>query len=370
MKIKSNREELLRCLDSVKDAADSSIKPILANVLLRVEKESLTMITTNHEIQITARACLQADGDFERIVPATKLQGILRSFGSDAVVEINFEENKAVVSSGRSSFKLLTHKTDDFVLMGETGKIEKLEDLASAELLTVMKKVNYASAQASHRNNLNGVLMERNGDGIHFAATDGHRLAVQTVAKEGAKKETRHIIPRKTVDILIQRLRNEGNVEISANDRVVKFKTEDFEFISNIIDENYPDYRNVIPRQSNNKTAVIERQKLQEVMKHADALAMSAGSRQDAVVIFTFTENKLHVKASNRDEDSLEDSAEIKYGDEEMEIGFNIQFINDIVNALNDDIIEIKIGDKNGGVIVQPAGEDESFVYVVMPVRF
>lgn len=367
MNIKSNREELLGCLEAVKDAASSTIKPILGNVLIRVDGNAMTMIATDHEIQMTANGNLESKDTFESIVPAGKLQNVLRSLETDAVIEMRFDEKNATMSSGRSVFKLVTQKTDEFVLLGETGKLKKLEKMDGKDVLVALRKVYYASAQQSHRINLNGVLLERSEDGVHFVATDGHRLAVQRISEKKGAGETRHIIPRKTIDVLVQRLREEGEVEISANDRVVKFKTDYFELISNVIDENYPDYRNVIPRENNDKKATVERGKLQAAMRRVMALA---GPRKDENVAFVFGENKLQIKTSNRDSDSLEEWMEIGYDGDKIEIGFNIQYIADVLNALDDDVLEIRMNDENSGVLIQPAGdESDAFVYVLMPIR-
>ena len=365
MEIKANREELLTCLDNVRDAATTgtNINQIFGNVLIRSRENSLTMITTNHEIQMEAECRLVSGKKLERILPVEKLQSILRALKDETAVTIKFRQDEAVIASGRTRYKLMTHKTEDFSPLGETSEMLELKTLPTADFRKALKKVVYASAQKSHRMSLNGVLLECTADGFTLTATDGHRLATQFTASGSKQKdEIQHILPRKTVDILIQRLADEETMKISANDRAIRFKTETLELISNVIQENYPDYKTVIPR-DNDKKAIIGHKEFSAVMRHVAAVA-----EQSSVVTMKFSENQLEVECLNRDSDSLNDSLDINYSNEKIDIRFNINFIQDVLNAMSSDIIEMRMRDGKSSVSIK-AAEDESFNYVLMPVN-
>lgn len=365
MEIKTNCKELHDCLVLVKDAASpNNINSALSNVLVRVKGGNLTMVATNHEIQMTAQYPLKSAKEVEQVLPVAKLLKILGVLNQEADVKIKFGEDSASISAGRSNFKLTVDKVNSFVPLGETGKMSPLETIGVKEMKAAFRKVSYASAQQSHRMNLNGVYMERLADGIHLTATDGHRLATQLIGEKKKKdgKETQHILPRKTVDILQQRLGDEDELEISANDRAVKFKTGQFELITNVIDENYPDYPSVIPRNNENK-ALIERKALQEVMRRVQALA-----EKQTPVNFAFSDNRLDIECLNRDNDSLTEWLEINYSQEKLQIGFDISFVLDVLNALDTDMVEVSMADNNSSALIKGVG-DEAFSYVLMPIH-
>lgn len=365
MEIKTTRNVFLDCLQLVKDAASpNNINSVLSNVLIRTGNDALTMVATNHEIQMTAKYELKSSKNFEQVLPVTKLLNILRALDADTEIRIKFNQDSALISADHSTFKLAVDKVNTFVPLGETGEMTMLDTISEKEIKAAFRRVSYASAQQSHRMNLNGVYMEWQADGIHLTATDGHRLATQHILREGKSggKEMQHILPRKTVDILTQRLGDEGELEISANDRAVKFKTEQFELITNIIDENYPDYPSVIPR-NNEKKAVIERKAMQAMMRRVSALA-----EKGTPVNFTFNENRLNIECLNRDNDSLTDWLEAKYEDENLQIGFDINFILDVLNALETDMVEINMADNNSSALIKGVGDD-TFQYVLMPIH-
>ena len=374
-KIKISREDLLRCLEYVIDAADSTnINAILSNVLLQVDNNQLTMIATDHQIQMKTSCRVKSSESFEKIVPGAKLLSILTSLEAGSLVEMNFGERKVTLKSGQSQFDLSTQKRDDYVLLGETGPLEKMSaDISSADLAKGLRRVHYATSKESHRLCLNGVLLEQSADSINLVATDAHRLAVQTIAKS-SKEESKHIIPKKTVDILLKRLQDNDKIEILKNSNVVHFKTEVFELTANIIQENYPDYQAVIPR-NNESQAVIERKPLLAMIRHVNALA-----KKDATVIFTFKSGVLEIEFTNNDNDRLEEKLDIEYSGEDCEIGFNISYIQDAVDALVSEKVSFKIKDNNASILVEPilsgdnsgedsAGTGEQFCYVVMPIR-
>jgi DNA polymerase-3 subunit beta len=363
MEIKAQKEDLLACLDCVKDAAGSSgLNAILSNVLFKSAADTLTMTTTDHEIQMEAKCQITAGADLERLLPVAKLQSILRSLDGGAEVSIKFRKEDATVCAGRAKFKLATSRTEEFARLGETSKMEMLEKVAAADFQKALRKVYYASGQRSHRMSLNGVFLDRGADGASFVATDGHRLAIQKIAANGSQKTTQHILPRKTVDILIQRLGDAETLKIYANDRVVKFNTDKFELTSNVIDDVYPDYRAVIPR-GNDIVALVEREPLLAVMRRVAAVA----ERGDAVA-FSFAKGRVDVECLNKDSDSLNDWLEAKCElAEALKIRFNINFIMDVLNAMDAPVIEVQLKDSNSSALIK-APEDDSFNYVLMPV--
>ena len=365
MKITTKHEALSTCLDYVISAVPSTkINPILSHVLIKAEKDKITIVGTNHEIQITASCVGEVKQPQQHIVPADKLRRILNTLSPDDVVKMNFTEQEVTVSAGHSSFKIMTQKPDSFTPLGETSEMQELEVMSSEELLSAIGKVQYAAAEESHRRHLTCVLLNRNEEKIDFVATDGHRMAVKTMTRRATKGDSQHLIPIKTAQILVKHLAGSGEVKISANDRVICFNTEKFELISNTIQETYPDYQSVIPRNTDKK-AVFD---CAEMKKSLDRVVALSDSR--AIAYMEFTENKLSINGHNSDNDSLADWLNISYDGKKITMVFNVVYLTQFLNACKETLVAINMSSEENGALLQPVEEEQhSLIYIVMPVR-
>ena len=366
MKITVPKKSLLTSLGYVIGATTAyNVNPKQSHVLFQLDKKKLTLLATNYEIQITSSFAAKAEEKLKRLVPASKLNSVLRSLDDVDKLHIDFKENSAQFKAGDSVFSLMTQSADDFTCLGKEGDFEEMGKLEASDLQTGFQMVRYAASDQSHRMMLNGILLEGDQDKLSFIATDGHRMAVKTLSV-GKKTEVRRIIPKRSVELILQHLDDVESVNVSVSDRVVKFETNQFEFISNVIDEKYPDYRSVIPR-NNDKKALVERKKMLACMKRAIAL-----SDKNAVVMINFDTGKMSIESSSKDNDNFAERLEVKYESEKLEIGFNVSFLTEMLNVVKEDILEIQLLDSRSGVLIKPVaeeGKESSFLYVIMPVR-
>lgn len=363
MKIVTSHEQLSSCLDYVVSVIPPArIDPILSHVLVRAEQDQITMIGTNHEVQMTASCRGECDGKIERLIPADKLRRVLATFTSDTVIKLEFNKEEVKIRAERSTFKLMTQNTERFTLLGETSEMKALETLPCEDFLEILHKVQYATAEESHRRSLNGVLFQRTEEGLNFVGTDGHRMVVKTVAKTGGENDS-YIIPVKTVHILSKHIGTEGEVAIAANDRAIRFNSGNFELVSNVIQETYPDYQHVIPR--NNKLhAIVERALMKRSLDRVLAL-----SDNKAIAYLEFDDNKLVVSANNTDNDSLSDHLDINYSSEKIVVALNAVYVTQFLNVCKEQMMEIFLSAPENSVLMRPVEEVESVNYVVMPVR-
>lgn len=365
MKISTNHEQLFGCLEYVISVIPPArVDPILSHVLIRASDKNITMIGTNHEVQITA-SCegKVTGGEFERIVPADKLRRMLSTFSSDTAIKMEFSETEVKITAARSSFRLMTQKTDRFSLLGKTAEKKELENFSNEVLLEALHKVQYASAEESHRRSLNGVFFQRSNEGINFVGTDGHRMVVKTIKKK-CRGSSAHIVPVKTVQILSRHLGSGGETKVSANDRVICFQTDKFELISNVIQETYPDYQHVIPR-NNEHQAVVERATLKTALERVIAL-----SDNNAIAHMEFDANKLSITSNNSDNDSLTEDLDVKYDSEKIKLVLNAVYLTQFLNVCKEQMVEINMSTPENSVLIRPMEEGEQTVnYVVMPIR-
>lgn len=363
MQITLTKENIIHCLDIVIGATKANnIKPILNCVLLCVEKKKLTLIATDYEVEITAFCDdIQAEGDFKQAVSAAKLLNICRSLENNCSITISFTDSQAKIEAGNTSFSLMTYNVDEFVLLGQKQKTEEITVISGADLILGLRSVSYASSQQSHRVALNGILIESETDQINFVATDGHRMAIKSLAT-AEKTDIRRILPRKSVDLLLQQINEDDVVKINSVDKFIQFKTERFEFVSNFIEENYPDYQSVIPR-NNDKKVIVERLKLLPAVRRSVVL-----SDKKATIVMKLSENKMEINSSNRENENLCEWMEVNYQEANIEVGFDASFLLDMLTTLSDSLIEISFSDNKAGVLMKPV-EEENFIYVVMPIR-
>jgi DNA polymerase-3 subunit beta len=377
VKITTNQSSLLHCLDKVSGVTQGTvINPIFANVLLQAAGSSLSMTAIDQEMQIMSSCNVETDAEFGITVPAKKLQDIIRKLEKGMEVSLVFEEEKndggekqllMQLTAGRGKYKLQTLSAENFPLMGKSTDIKPLLNVQAKTLLESLRQVHYASAQQSHRTNLNGVFLESSIDGLRFVATDGHRLAMKVLTPEKMADDAQLILPRKSVNELIRNLSAEGEneIKIEAGNRVVRFCGDTFELTSNIIMETFPDYRSVIPR-NNDKIALVERRSFLASLQRVSVLAEERG----ATVIVSLSPEGMKLECVNKENESAVEETDAKYENDAIKLCFNINFLLDILSAVEEDVFKMRLLEESSSVLIEPAGDGEpSFQYVVMPVR-
>ena len=380
MNIKGSRNEFLTGLQKVISATQSgNIHPILSNVLLKATGNNVELIAGDQETQIKAPCGVVANKKFDATVSAKKFQDILRRLDTDAEVAFDYQEKDEKkedsaplisISCGKARYKLSALNPDEFPLMGKKLKFESLLKLPASEMLRCLKRVVYSSAVNSHRLNLNGVLLEGSASGLRVVATDGHRMAVQPLSQGKSPGEVQLILPLKSVNELVRNLPAEGDSEIEilttdakSENQIVRFIAASFELTSTIITDSFPDYASVIPR-NNDKTVGIVRKDLLDGLQRVGAV----GDREPTVVM-NLDKNKVFLECTNQDNDVGTDEVAVKYSGEKMEIGFNLEYLIEMLTAVEEDGFEIKILDASSSVLVVPTEKKKDFQYIIMPVR-
>jgi DNA polymerase-3 subunit beta len=236
--------------------------------------------------------------------------------------------------------------------------------IPQAELRRLIEKTQFSMAQQDVRYYLNGLLLEIDGKVVRAVATDGHRLAMAQIPLVTEIKSTSQIIvPRKAV-IELQRLSAaEGDVEIAISNNHVRIQFGGIRFTSKLIDGRFPDYGRVVPA-SPSKVLLVNRDALRAALNRT-AILSNEKFRGIRVVLKPGT---LVLQAHNPEQEEAEEELELNYAGEEMEIGFNVNYLLDALGAINSAEVELGFTDANSSCLVQaPAATDSK--YVVMPMR-
>jgi len=364
MKLTATREDILAPLQSVIGVVERrQTMPVLANVLLAARENRLSVKGTDLEVELVATnsANVQQAGDIT--VPGRKLLDIFRSLPEKTSVTISTEGERVSVRGGRSRFTLSSLPAAEFPLVEEINAQQTLT-LAQGEFRRLIDKTHFSMAQQDVRYYLNGLLLETDGKALRAVATDGHRLALCEMELAGKSKATHQVIvPRKGVLELQRILGTEGNIELAVGTNHVRCQIGDIRFTSKLIDGRFPEYGRVIPN-SPPRTVEADRENLRQALQRTAILS----NEKYRGIRLTARPDLLTLQAHNPEQEEAEDQVEVSYKGEEVEIGFNVNYLLDALSAIEGDKVEIGLTDSNSSCLIHAPGTTHTR-YVVMPMR-
>ena len=366
MKFVIARDALLKPLNLVAGVVERrQTLPILANVLLVLDGEWLSLTGTDLEVELVGRVKLAKAGDSGEVtVPARKLVDICKSLAEGCDIEFNVSENKVVVRSGRSRFTLATLPARDFPKVEDSIGTHKIS-LLQGQLKRLVDRTAFAMAQQDVRYYLNGMLWELQPDMLRVVATDGHRLAMCTLESKFPVEDTKQVIlPRKGVIELARLLQDEGEeVTLVIGNNHIRATTEEFTFTSKLVDGKFPDYERVLPRNPD-KQVLGSRQELRQAFARTAILS----NEKYRGVRLTLSNGNLQIVANNPEQEEAEEMVPVEYAGDSVEIGFNVSYLLDVMGVLTGEKVQISLSDPSSSALVEES-EDGDSLYVVMPMR-
>ncbi len=377
MKLETKREQLLKPLQHVIGVVERrQTLPILSNVLVIARQEELIFTATDMEVELSSRielsveeadepSRLSVETAGETTLPARKFLDILRALPEDAMVTLAVDNEKATLRCGRSRFTLLTLPAAEFPNLGDLPFASSLR-LPQRALKTLIERTHFAMAQQDVRYYLNGLLLEVDGRQLRAVATDGHRLALcdAAAAIEPADCKQQVIVPRKGVQELLRLLNDtetETPLKISTNH--IQAAVDNIHLTSKLIDGKFPDYQRVIPPEGD-RIIIADRLLLKNALSRAAILSNEKyrGVRLQA-------DNwLLHIQAHNPEQEEAEEEVEVNYSGGPLEIGFNVAYLLDALNALPGELVKLSFTDASSSCLLQEP-EGGACQYVVMPMR-
>jgi DNA polymerase-3 subunit beta len=364
MKLSAARDVLLKPLQAVIGVVERrQTMPILSNVLLVARDGHLAVTATDLEVELVAQTDVDVETGGEITVSGRKLLEICRALPEGADIGISVSGEKLLVRSGRSKFALATLPA---------GEFPSIEDIKTSQTITVgqdilgrlIEKTHFSMAQQDVRYYLNGMLLESSGSHLRTVATDGHRLALCQAELDGAVlDEQQVIVPRKGVLELQRLLSGEGAVDIVLGGNHVRIELEGIRFTSKLIDGRFPEYDRVIPKDSSNELSA-DRETLRGALQRT-AILSNEKYRGIRLVI---RDGSVVLQAHNPEQEEAEEELEVNYKGDDIEIGFNVNYLLDAIAAIDSEEVALSVVDSNSSCLIrQPGGDDCKFV--VMPMR-
>ena len=359
------RDALLRPLSAVSGIVERRhTLPILANVLLEQKNERLHITATDLEMQITAVADVPGKDGQATTVGARKLQDLLRALPDDAQLNVDASGSKMTVKAGRSRFNLQTLAASDYPRINVGQEQLQSITLPQRDFRSLLKLAEFAMAQQDIRYYLNGMLIVVDGGALQVVATDGHRLSWASLAIGGEHPRAEVILPRKTVLELSKLLEDTDapiTIDILANQ--ARFRFGNVELVSKVVDGKFPDYNRVIPA-GHAKRIDIDRLTLLSALQRAAILS----NEKFRGVRLVLGDNQLKILCTNSEQEEAEEELPVDYAGEALDIGFNINYLLDVLSTVASEKVDIAFGDANSSALVTLPGRDD-YKYVVMPMR-
>jgi DNA polymerase-3 subunit beta len=363
MKLSAARDVLLKPLQAVIGVVERrQTMPILSNVLLVAKGNSLAVTATDLEVELVAEAEVSVEAGGEITVSGRKLLDICRALPEGSDIDISVSGEKAVVRSGRSKFSLATLPAAEFptvedIKAGQTIAVEQ-------EVLgRLIEKTHFSMAQQDVRYYLNGMLLETGGKHLRAVATDGHRLALCEAELGGSLDEQQVIVPRKGVLELQRLMTGEGSLDIELGPNHVRIQLDGIRFTSKLIDGRFPEYDRVIPKESSNQLTA-DRGAFKGALQRT-AILSNEKYRGIRLII---RDSGVVMQAHNPEQEEAEEELEVEYSGEDIEIGFNVNYLLDALAAVDGDDVTLSVLDGNSSCLIRQPGNDDS-KFVVMPMR-
>lgn len=364
MKFSAARDILLKPLQSVIGVVERrQTMPILANVLLVVKDGSLAVTATDLEVELVAHTEVDVAADGEITVSGRKLLDICRALPDGAKISISVSGDKMTVRSGASRFTLATLPAAEFPSVDDI-KADQQVEIPQDVLTRLIEKTHFSMAQQDVRYYLNGMLLETGGKHLRAVATDGHRLSLCQAEVDGSGLSNQQlIVPRKGVIELQRLLSGEGSVTIEFGSNHVRVQLEGIRFTSKLIDGRFPEYDRVIPQNSDN---LLNADK--QVLKGALQRTAILSNEKYRGIRLTIRPDLLVLQAHNPDQEEAEEEIEVQYSGDEIEIGFNVNYLLDAIGAVDGDTVNFSVVDSNSSCLVKDPDSDDC-TFVVMPMR-
>lgn len=374
MKATIERAKLLRCLSHVQSVVERrNTIPILSNVLIEAHTDgTVKIMATDLDLQVVESldaVSVEAAGAIT--VSAHLLFDIARKLPDGSQVSLETADNRMTVKAGRSRFSLPTLPRDDFPVIVE-GDLPTTFELPARVLAELIDRTRFAISTEETRYYLNGIFLHVSDDDqpvLKAAATDGHRLARFTLPRpEGAAGMPDVIVPRKAVAELRKLLEEalDGNVEIDLSASKIRFTLGGeggVVLTSKLIDGTFPDYSRVIPT-GNDKLLRLDPKSFYEGV---DRVATIATEKTRAVKM-GLEADKVTLSVTSPDNGTAAEEVPADYASDSFEIGFNANYLKDILGQIDGDTVEMHLADAGAPTLIRQ-DEKSPALYVLMPMR-
>lgn len=365
MRFSTKKEDILNELQLFQGIVEKrTTMPILANILVDASTERVNLIGTDLEVGLKTYFKADVEEEGSITMSGKKIFEIVKSIPDGK--EISFKEKEELIMeirSGKSEFKVLCLPKEDYPQVPEP-KFEK-NIVLSLDIFKEMIDKVYNSITQEQRYYLSGALLILSDNSMELVSTDGHRLAhtSKTIDKMKMEEEIRTIIAKKTLNE-IRKFEGES-VEFDLDENNLFFKVENRTLTSRIIEGKFPNFEAVIPKDNPNILKISK----DEITNAIRRVSLFSTERSRGIK-FNVGKNEINLFSSNPEIGEARDKVDADYKGEDVEIGFNSQYLLDFLSTVKAETIRFELKDTNSSVLLKPESEEEiDYVYVLMPMK-
>ncbi len=366
MEFSIQRELFLKVLQPIVGVVEKrQSQPILGNVLLSVAGQQLSLTATDLEVELVGYVDIHdstVSGDVT--VPARKLLDICKNQPENTRINFCLDKNKAILRTKRGRYSLSTLPATEYPNVEDSlGLLEF--SMAQKDLRFLIERTHFAMAHQDVRYYLNGILLDVEKNHIRCVATDGHRLAFSSVALGNDYEKHQVIIPRKGIMELLRLIQDsDEKVSITLSRNHILLRMNDFLFRSKLIDGRFPEFEKVIPKRCDKKFT-IDRDVIRDALVRVSVLC----NEKFKGVHLQLKGGQVKLCASNPEHEEAEEFVELTgYDGEDLEIGFNVKYLLEVLNTLAPGEVRFSMVDPSSSILL----EEVSGIpcrYVIMPMR-
>ena len=336
--------------------------PILANVLLEVNESGFHLTATDLESEVRTSGPLESvSSEGRTTTSAKKLNDLCRLIPDGSSIEIKLSGDKIQLKTPSGKYSLATLPSDDFPIFENQESGEQLK-VNSKDLRKIFSTTSFAMGNQDWRHYLNGLYLELKDDQLTAGATDAHRLAINTFEVSSGSSFS-GIVPRKSVNEMTKFLADsDGEVSLLITDSSIELNTGNITFKSKLIDGNYPDFNQVIPS-GDSFVLEVDVKELSESLSRVSVLS----SDKYRGIKLNVSDGSLIVSANNPEEEAGEETLSVNYSGENIDIAFNVNYLQEILSHQEENICNIKFFGSDKSCLMLPPDADFP-KYVVMPL--
>ena len=371
--ISCDRELLSKGVGTVQRAVSSrSTLPILQGVLVETSNKGLHLIGTDLELSIETYVPVTSAGNFQMVLPAKYLAEIVRRLPErEVVIQYDTVKRIATISSGKAVYEINSMDPGEYPLFPEVPDTPWWK-VTGKKLANFVKTTVFCVAVEETRPFLTGVFMEFGENEVKLVATDSFRLALTRISCDdgSAKKRDKGLlVPARTLSEVARIVQgSDAEVEVYASENQVAFKWRETTIVSRLIEGQFPSYDRVIPQQYNT-LIVVERETFQESVDRVSIM----GQDEFGTIRLSGANDMLTVSANAPEVGkALDQVATVKIKDGNGEIALKARYLMDVLKAVEDEQISLKLTGSTSPVIITHVDDDSrhsgGFLYLIMPV--
>jgi len=338
--------------------------PVLSHVLLRANNNLLELSVTDLETTMSAQVDADISKEGSLSLPAKKLNEIVNELPQGSIEFEEIGNHWVEIRTSSANFKIAGLPYEDFPAIPEVSS-EELFSIQSAKIDEMISKTIFAVSPDDLRRNLAGIYFEKNGKtNLKLAATDGHRLSiVESKLNTEIKLDRSVVVPKRGVAELRKILKFGEEIKIGCGKSFFMAEGEGIRLIVRLIDAEFPDYNQVIPKSTKN-TFQIVREEFLSALKRVSILS----SEKTKSVKISISGEGMTLLSVSPEIGEAKELLPLEYSGAEIELGFNARYLMDVLEVLTERNVELGLTDELSPAVIKPVGEEE-FISVIMPMR-